>query len=148
MATPALRFYLASVGPHEPGQQVMVSFELRNGSTEAVWVLKWYTPLEGLKGRILRVRRDGTEIPYVGPMIKRGAPGREDYVLIPPSGRASSQFELSRFYDLSAPGDYRVEFVGRIHDVVPDGQPLPRPQEVQRAVDVPGDPLIIRISAH
>lgn len=49
-------------------------FTLENLSDETVYVLKWFTPLEGLFGDIFRITRDSEEIPYTGPMVKRGDP--------------------------------------------------------------------------
>ena len=40
-----------------------------------LYVLKWFTPLEGLNSDCLAVVRDGkSKVPYDGPMIKRGKP--------------------------------------------------------------------------
>jgi hypothetical protein len=43
-------------------------------ASEGCYVLKWFTPLEGIGGDIFRVERDGAELPYHGKLVKRGPP--------------------------------------------------------------------------
>ena len=61
---------------------VRITFTLTNHSDERLYVLTWYTPLEGIFGEIFRVRRDGQAIPYEGPLVMRGDPLPENYVLL------------------------------------------------------------------
>lgn len=140
-----LRHRLAFAESYVAGKAVTFQFRLENTSARPVWVLKWYTPLEGFWGRILVVTRDGVEVPYRGPLAKRGQPRREDYVKIEPGQSANARLDLAVAYDLSAPGTYRVAFVGRVHDVVQDAKAVPRVQALHRAVDAPGEPVSFRI---
>ena len=143
----SLRFRLTARDTYRAGQPVTIGFSLENVSSEPLWVLKWYTPLEGLWGKILRVTRDGTQVPYQGPLAKRGPPRLEDYVRIEPGRSASAEIDLSKAYDTSVPGAYRVEFVGRVHDVARDGDSLPRRPEAQRASQLSGEPASFRVVA-
>ena len=34
---------------------IAINFTLQNTSNEKLWILTWYTPLEGLKGKIFQV---------------------------------------------------------------------------------------------
>lgn len=106
-------------------------FELTNRSESALWVLKWNTPLEGWKGTVLKVTRNGKEIPYQGPLFKRGDPGREDYVEIPAGGKVDATVDLSEVYDVSRPGTYKVEADGELIDVTTDVtiEMPPRPRD-------------------
>ena len=102
-------------------------FELANGSDSALRVLTWNTPLEGWKGTVLRVTRDGEELPYQGPMLKRGDPQADAYMEIPAGGKVDATVDLAEVYDVSRPGTYRVEADGDLIDVT--AGPAPRPRD-------------------
>jgi len=140
-----LNFKLEAEAGYAAIGAVDIKFTLENVSNEALYVLTWYTPLEGLKGKIFKVTRNGEEIPYEGRMIKRGNPAREDYVRIGPGETASATVDLSSGYDLGARGEYRVEFKGRIHDIAREGQPLPRTQDASQGMDVKGNAVAFRV---
>ena len=40
-------------------RSIVIKFTLENNSEENLWILKWNTPLEGLKKRIFNVICDG-----------------------------------------------------------------------------------------
>jgi peptidyl-Lys metalloendopeptidase len=118
------------------GKPVLLRFLLRNRGDRTLYVLRWYTPLEGLAGKILSVTREGQAIPYRGIMAKRGDPLPEEYLTLAPGTEVSNEVDLARSYDLSAPGRYQVEFTSRLHDVaerkssVPGKQDAHRPREI------------------
>lgn len=93
------------------GEAVSVQFTLVNGSDEDLFVLDWYTPLEGLFGDIFRVERNGNPVPYQGILAKRGIPQPDEYVNIKPGGSVSAEVELSTGYDFSIPGNYTIEYL-------------------------------------
>lgn len=141
-----MRYRLTSQKDYPTGSPVTIGFTLENRSSEPLWVLKWSTPLEGIWGAIFEVTRDGKEIPYQGPLSKRGDPSREDYVRIAPGESASAELDLAQAWDFSAPGTYRVEFVGHLHDVAPEGETLPRPRDAHRSMDLAGEALTFRVT--
>jgi hypothetical protein len=81
-----------------------------NDSNEDLYVLNWFTPLEGLGGDIFRVRRDGTTVRYQGPLAERAEPTREAYTLIEAGEAVWAEVDLTRAYDLSVPGNYTIAF--------------------------------------
>jgi peptidyl-Lys metalloendopeptidase len=118
---------------------VALNFTLENLTAKGLWVLNWYTPLEGLKGRILKVFCLGSEILYEGRMIKRGNPSPKDYVYLGAGAAVSSEVDLSSAYTLPACREVQVSFRGNIHDVVFEGEQFPRMSEDQRSLDIPGN---------
>jgi peptidyl-Lys metalloendopeptidase len=92
------------------GEAVPVKFTLTNTLSEGLYVLKWFTPLEGLAGDIFRVRRDGLHLPYNGIQVKRAPPTAEDYVWLDAGGSISAEVDLAEGYDFSQPGQYTVQF--------------------------------------
>jgi hypothetical protein len=95
---------------YDSAEPVRLRFELKNDGDEDLYVLKWYTPLEGLNSDCLTVLRNGkTPVPYDGPMIKRGNPGPDDYVLIPAGEIVAADVDVSESYAVSKPAAYQVE---------------------------------------
>jgi hypothetical protein len=93
------------------GEAVRVTFTLANHAPERLYVLTWYTPLEGIFGEIFRVTRDGQPIPYEGPLVMRGDPLPENYVLLDPGASVSADVNLATAYDFSQAGEYTIQFL-------------------------------------
>lgn len=116
------------------GEPVNFHFSIRNLTDRTLYVLTWYTPLEGLYGDIFRVIRDGRqEIPYRGIMAKRGQPTAEDYVFLGPGNAISREVDLATSYDLSKTGYYHVEFKKQLADITTNKQTIPRKQDAHQA---------------
>jgi hypothetical protein len=111
------------------GEPVELRFRLTNPTAQPLFVLSWHTPLEGLLNDFLRVTRDGTEIPYQGPMFKRGNPSAEEYTAIPAGRSVEASVEVSLAYDFKQPGHYRIAFRNELLDVTPNQPEVPHPLE-------------------
>jgi heat shock protein HslJ len=92
------------------GALVTVRFTLTNVSSEGLYVLAWFTPLEGLAGDIFWVQREGVDLDYRGKMVKRAAPTAKDYVWIEAGASTSVEVDLAEGYDLAPAGQYAVQF--------------------------------------
>jgi hypothetical protein len=115
---------------------VEVTFRLSNPTAQPLYVLNWHTPLEGLRSNCLEVTRAGTEIPYQGPMFKRGEPEAHQYVEIAPGASVEAKIEASLAYDFQQPGTYRIAFRGPVMDVTPQQAEVPRLLAQHHAVPV------------
>jgi peptidyl-Lys metalloendopeptidase len=111
------------------GEPVNLVFALHNPAGRPLYVLTWYTPLEGMAGEMFQVTRDGAKLPYQGMLAKRGDPAREEYVVVEPGETASAEVDLRAGYDLSLPGSYQVQFTAGLRDVTADGTLLPRKRD-------------------
>lgn len=109
------------------GEPVELRFQLRNPTASPLFVLEWHTPFEGLLANFLRVTRNGQDVPYQGPMMKRGDPSAEEYVTLQPGASAEAQVEVSLAYDFQQPGHYRLAFRDSLMDVVTRQAEVPRP---------------------
>jgi hypothetical protein len=107
-------------------------FALHNRTERPLYVLTWYTPLEGMAGEILQVTRDGAALPYQGLLAKRGDPSGDEYVAIAPGEAASARVDLGSGYDLSTPGSYQVQFTAGLRDVIDDVSLVPRSRDDHR----------------
>jgi len=92
-------------------ESVTLKFTLQNRSDEALYFLKWYTPLEGISGKIFRVKRDGQLLPYEGILAMRADPLPESYIHLEPGESVSAEVDLSNAYDFSQPGKYTIAFL-------------------------------------
>lgn len=140
-----LRFRLEALDSYIVEAPVPVTFVLENLTHKDVYVLTWYTPLEGLNGKIFKVTRDGAEIPYEGRMIKRGAPVRNDYVHITPLGSASAVVDLAIAYTMQIPGEYHVEFIKYIYDLTFNNNTVSRRQAEHQAIAIAGNSVTLHL---
>jgi hypothetical protein len=130
-APPRASLQCALSGPtsQKAGEPVELTFRLTNPTAQPVFVLKWHTPLEGLRNNFLEVKRDGTEVAYQGRMVKRGEPSAEEYVTLSPGASVEQKFEASQAYDFSEPGTYEIAFRGPLMDVATQQGEVPRTRE-------------------
>ena len=140
-----LEYSLKAEEQYHVGREVNVEFALKNMTGQTLWVLTWYTPLEGMKGNIFRVTREGEAVLYTGRMVKRANPSKKDYVCIGPGKSVSATVDLSHGYDLSKPGEYRVEFNGRIHDMTVEEALLPRKMDLHKGLNLHGDAVTFKL---
>ena len=113
---PDLKARLTAKASYESDEPVRVKFDLANREDQDLYILSWYTPLEGLISDCLIVERDGERLSYDGLFAKRGEPTRENYVLVPAGRKVSSVFDLNGAYDVSDPGNYSVALDTEIRD--------------------------------
>ena len=128
------------------GEVVRLAFSLTNHSAERLYVLKWYTPLEGIFGEIFRVERDGQAIPYEGPLVMRGDPLPGNYVLLDPGATVSAEVDLATAYDLTQAGDYTIEFLSpKISHVARTEAEFAAAVDDLGPVEIPCNPISLRI---
>jgi peptidyl-Lys metalloendopeptidase len=140
-----IKYRLSAQNSYVKDNPIIINFTLENLSNENLWVLTWYTPLEGLKGKIFRVICDGTEIPYEGPMVKRGQPKKGDYIHIDPGRSVSVEVDLSNVYKLPVCKECRVEFKGRIYDFSTSGDSTPKSSEEHQMLSITGNTVTFSV---
>lgn len=143
--THSLKYHINANDSYIVGKPIMINFALENLQDEDLWVLKWYTPLEGLCGDIFQVKCDGKEIQYEGMMVKRGNPERDSYIHIVPQGSVSEEVDLSSSYNLPISEDCHVDFKGRIYDIQSDESNLPRMSDEHQGMDITGKSVAFRV---
>jgi peptidyl-Lys metalloendopeptidase len=127
---------IEAIEPLVAGGPAAVRFRLTNRTAAPLWVLRWNTPFEGWRGTIFSVSFRGTELSYQGPMVKRGDPGREEYLEIPARESVSATVDLAEVYEIETPGEYRVNVEGALQDVANDAATLPRPRGRQQPMEL------------
>ncbi len=150
-ATPTepLECRLEAVHPLVAGGPVALRFRLTNRTREPLWVLRWNTPIEGWRGTIFTVtflgKGKGAEIPYQGPMLKRGDPGREEYVEIGAGESVNVSVDLAEVYDVKQPGKYQMKVTGDLLDVTKDAAAVPRPRDRQQSMALKCEPITLDV---
>lgn len=134
--TDSLQCTLSVAASHKVGEPVELTLRLTNPGARPLFVLKWHTPLEGLKNNFLEVTRAGTPVEYQGPMFKRGEPQAGDYVTVAPGATVQAKIDAALAYDFSKPGAYRIAFPGPLMDVASLQSEVPRPLAQHRAMPV------------
>jgi hypothetical protein len=125
---------MEAMRPQTAGGPTGIRFQLINRLDKPLSMLRWNTPFEGWRGTILSVSLQGHELPYQGPMVKRGDPIAGDYMRLRAGESQIIGLDLSQGYDMSKPGLYIVKVTGGIQDVIQDGTQPPRPRDRFQAV--------------
>ena len=96
---------------YSPAEQVDVVFSLQNNSDKPIEYLPWGTALEAdLTGDVFAIEFNGAELPYVGPVVKRREPVKEDNDILQPGENREVVVNLARSYDMSSPGSYTIKW--------------------------------------
>jgi hypothetical protein len=128
------------------GNRVMIQFILTNNSDAELYVLKWYTPLEGIGGEIFRVERDGQVVPYAGILAMRGDPTPEGYILLAAGQSTSAEVDLATSFDFSQPGEYTIEFLSpRISHVARSEAEMARSVDDLGPVAIPSNTITVKV---
>ena len=91
-------------------EDIMFQVSITNPGNDPIKILRWLTPLDGVKGPLFIVSRDGNPVEYLGPIYKRAAPTEQDYTTLTPGETLASEVNLSTLYDFSTSGNYKISF--------------------------------------
>ena len=94
---------------YQLGDKIPCRFEITNEKEYGLYLLKWHTPLDGMRDDFLTISNGGRVIPYDGIFAKRGEPTAENFILVPAAGTVSAIVELSKAYSISTRGIYTVQ---------------------------------------
>lgn len=130
-APPPLRCTLSAPATGVTGRPLPLRLTLHNTGRQPLRILVWGTPFEGWMAPFVSVQRDGVALDYRGAMVKRGAPGPDEYLAIAPGRSRRATVDLAEAFDLGQPGRYRVTprlqlhgwATGRASPAAPAAQP-------------------------
>jgi hypothetical protein len=117
----------------------MLQMTLSNTGTQALRVLVWNTPFErAWRGASVELWREGKELPYQGPAVKRGPPSADQYLEIPPGTSREASLDLGLVFDVSQAGAYELRPQFWLHDVQSVARTaVPQPAPVSMALACP-----------
>ena len=95
---------------------VYCSFSFINEAVDKdYYIMKSYTPVEGILSDFLHVTRDGQHVPYDGIFIHRiQSVDEEEYFKLPKRQRLSVSVDISSAFNFNKPGHYKVSYDGAI----------------------------------
>lgn len=150
-----LTYELSSQKIFSSDEPLLIRFTLSNPYDYPVYVLGWFTPLEGLMSDILEVKhKDGEyHLPYRGLMMKRGHPTTEDYQRIEAANAISQTFDLSEGYDVQDFGTYQITLKNtsfelipaQLFETIPQGEKVP--EGIKEFVSGTGKTLVFTVTS-
>jgi hypothetical protein len=128
------------------GKKINLKFVLTNDSDTPLYILQWYTPLEGIGGEIFRVTYEGRPVPYQGILASRTPPTAEAYVLLNPGESVSAVVDLAEAFDFSKAGAYRVQFISpRISHVALSETEMASTMEELGPINIPSNEVSVEL---
>jgi peptidyl-Lys metalloendopeptidase len=119
------------------GRSASLHYALTNHSSQVVHVLRWKTPLENASDKLFTVRKGDREIPYKGAFGKRVAPPTgDDYVALEPGAELSAEVDLSKTYDLSQGGTFKVNCIVPAQTLVSEADTVPVDVDTSVTIEV------------
>lgn len=120
------------------GRQVMLRFTLSNTGARSLQLLRWNTPWEGAWfAPFVTVQRNGRNLSYSGPSMKRADPLAEHYFKLDAGTSTTAELDLALPFTLNEPGRYRVTPRIRMLDWYDAGGAAPpRPRAEHRGSDL------------
>lgn len=110
-ARPNVAVQLQGVQAHfGPADDVTVAVTFSNSGAQPVAITKWFVPGDEFDEPLFEVTRDGVQVEYMGPIVKRAEPTAADLVWLQPGEQLTLPVELSGTYDMSAGGEYAVRY--------------------------------------
>ena len=97
------------------GGKVLVTMNFDNRGSKPVHVPKAVAKDGEVLGKhfALTEAATGQEVPYIGPMIKRGPLGPDDYIVVAPKAQHAATLDITRAYEF-LPGEhtYQLRYEG------------------------------------
>lgn len=90
--------------------KVVVKLTVHNGSANPIHVAKPVFEEDELFGRAFDIKNldTGAPVDYIGPMVKRGPLGKDDYLAVKPGATHVNRIDITRSYDFK-PGTHRYQ---------------------------------------
>jgi hypothetical protein len=127
-------------------EPVEVEFTITNTGDRTLYLLNWYTPLEGVLGNIFKVTFQGQELSYQGPIVMRAAPLPEQYVRFEAGASETAVVDLSQVYDFTESGEYTITYRSPlISDVTFDESGFAETVDELGPVQIKSSPITVEI---
>ncbi len=91
-------------------EDVPVRVAISNTGKSEMKILRWLTPVDGVKGDLFSVTLDGSPVEYTGALFKRAVPTELDYLTLKPGKTIVYNVNLADYYDLSRNGYYQISY--------------------------------------
>lgn len=102
----------AQASKSTPGESVL--WQVTNRGDEAIYILRWETPLDGLSRSVFEVSKNGRPVRYMDKIVHWGHPQADDFVKIAPGQTLSAEVNLAASYEMVDAGNYTIGFEGQL----------------------------------
>ncbi|XP_011403667.2 PREDICTED: uncharacterized protein LOC105312595 [Amphimedon queenslandica] len=101
-----------SIKCKQKSSKVLCQFSFTNITNGECYLLRYNTPLEGLRSSFLNLKNQKiNDIPYQGILVKRLLPKKENYVLLKPNKPIQSpDIDLTKAYQFPHDGEYTLQY--------------------------------------
>ena len=90
---------------------VACSFQFTNNANEDLYILKWNTPLEGLRSPFITVTLNKNNmIPYKGIIVYRLSPAKENFALLKAGETISATIQITDAFKIDTDGLYNIQY--------------------------------------
>jgi peptidyl-Lys metalloendopeptidase len=89
---------------------VLVNVAISNPNKNTIRILRWFTPIDGVKEDLFAVTVNGKAVEYTGADYKRPAPTDKDYITLKSGETLETTIDLAGFYDFSESGYYEISY--------------------------------------
>lgn len=103
---------------------VIVHVVVTNPNPEALHVLSYLLPTEGLTAPLFNVSADGVPATYLGMLAKRAAPTDQDYVTLAAGQSVGFDVNLSQYYSFASTGNYQISYQTQSGDAYAVGRKM------------------------
>jgi len=140
---------------YKVGEPVLITWTLFNGTDARIYALNWRTPFDTIDGRTTGeawiVERDREEVTYLGMLVSRDAPTEKEYIKMEPWSYVSKEIDLSKSYDMSVPGEYKIYYCGGslwgLYDIFWEGEsPWGKRGRSSRHITLTSNEITVRIT--
>ncbi|NQY07184.1 MAG: hypothetical protein HRT68_13595 [Flavobacteriaceae bacterium] len=110
---------------YKQDEAIELTFTVSNLHDNTVSFLKWQTPLESrLTASCFAIIYNEEELTYNGIMIKRSESTKHDYVTLNSGESISKTIDIKNDYSIDKPGQYSIQFYGRLMNDLSDSNTL------------------------
>ena len=107
------------------GDTIFVDFVVQNNTNTDFKFCYWQTPLEKeFTAHFFEIIYKGEILPYIGRMIKRKPPTKEDNITLEPNEIRTQTISINDGYNINKSGDYSIRFLGRTINGLPDSKSI------------------------
>jgi hypothetical protein len=142
-----LRATLEAPAALASGEAIPLTFTLTNNTDGDLYVLTWHTPFEGIINEIFQITRDGKPIPYEGPLVMRGDPSPDNYMLLEAGASKSVEVDLALVYDISEAGTYTIVYSAPIMHIAESEEAMAETVDDLKQIVIPSNPVTVTIAS-
>jgi len=91
-------------------ENIPLQVSISNPDKREIKILRWFTPIDGIRGNLFSVTLNDSPVEYLGAVYKRAAPTESDYLILKPGETIVNTVNLADYYDLSKSGNYQITY--------------------------------------